>query len=130
MTSRTGADSRSTYTGSCGLFSRSAWLISMSSRSLAPSAMASLRDLVSRLDRDGEICHVTTPVDRAWEIAAVTRKVFGFPADQRPALLFENVQGFESPLLVGLYTNRRRYAKALGVSSPEEINARWLKALD
>src|SRR6266568_944908 len=92
--------------------------------------MASLRELVSRLDRDGEICHITTPVDRAWEIAAVTRKVLGFPAEQRPALLFENVQGFESPLLVGLYTNRRRYAKALGLSSPDEINARWLKALD
>ncbi len=92
--------------------------------------MASLRELITRLDRDGEICRVTTPVDRAWEIAAITRKVLSFPADQRPALLFENVKGFESPLLVGLYTNRRRYAKALGLPSPDEINARWLQALD
>ncbi|HLG72075.1 MAG TPA: UbiD family decarboxylase [Chloroflexota bacterium] len=92
--------------------------------------MSSLRDLLARLDREGELCHVTAPVDRTWEIAAVMRKVLSFPADQRPALLFENVQGFESPLLVGLYTNRRRYAKALGLSTNDEVNERWREALD
>src|SRR5438046_303519 len=92
--------------------------------------MASLREFVERLDREGELCRVTRPVDRAWEIAAVTRKMLAFPADQRPALLFEDSEGFDSPLLVELYTNRRRYAKALGLPSPDGLNERWIEALN
>lgn len=90
--------------------------------------MESLRDFLSLLDADGELAHVKKAVNADWELAAVVRRVLSFPPEKRPALLFENVQGFSMPVAVGLYLNRRRYAKALKVEE-REIASRWEEAL-
>ncbi|MBI2371190.1 MAG: UbiD family decarboxylase [Deltaproteobacteria bacterium] len=86
--------------------------------------IGSFREYLERLEQDGEIAHVTREVEREWEIPAVTRKVLQMPSARRPALIFDRVKGFQMPLCVGLYTNRRRYAKALDVKE-EQILARW-----
>lgn len=88
----------------------------------------SLRDFLNQLDKEGELAHVTRKVDRSWEIAAVTRRVLAYPAPRRPALIYESVAGFDMPVVVGLYLNRRRYAKALGIDEGE-IAGRWEAAL-
>lgn len=88
----------------------------------------SLRDFLSLLEKDGELARVKKAVDRGWEISAVMRRVLSFPSERRPALFFENVQGFSIPVVVGLFVNRRRYAKALNVRE-DEIASCWDKAL-
>ena len=89
--------------------------------------MKSLRDFLDLLDKDGELAHIKKKVQRNWEISAVIRQVLGFPSAKRPALMFENVDGFSMPVVVGLFTNRRRYAKALGIKEAD-IGACWEKA--
>ena len=89
--------------------------------------MKSLRDFLDLLDKDGELAHIKKKVERNWEISAVIRQVLGFPSAKRPALLFENVDGSSMPVVVGLFINRRRYAKALEIKE-DQIGACWEKA--
>ncbi|MBI3091717.1 MAG: UbiD family decarboxylase [Candidatus Tectomicrobia bacterium] len=93
----------------------------------------SLREFLTALENDermrGQLCRVATPVDKAWEIAAVTRlAIQRFRREWRPALLFERVRGYEMPVVVGALFNPTKYAYALGCS-PAEILERWLQAL-
>lgn len=96
----------------------------------------SLRDLLARLESIGALRRIKTKVDKDWEIACVTRQVMSMPADERYALLFENVDGFETPVATNtLGASRTLYAVALGVASrngqidKEAIHAKWVKAL-
>jgi UbiD family decarboxylase len=93
-------------------------------------AYADMREFLADLERAGELKHVKTQVDKDWEISTLTRKYFlQLPAEKRPALFFDNVKGFDVPVVVSVFGNRRRYAMGLGVA-PEEIGRRWVKALD
>ncbi len=88
----------------------------------------SLSDFLEVLEKDGELVRITKRVDPYWEIAAVTRQVISLPPARRPALLFEAVDGFQMPVAVGLYLNKRRYARALGVDG-SGVAERWEEAL-
>src|SRR5690349_17475577 len=96
----------------------------------------SLRDLLGRLEDIGGLQRVTKRVDKDWEIACVTRQVMSLPQEKRYALLFENIDGFETPVATNtLGASRSLYAVALGVASrngqidKEAIHAKWVKAL-
>ncbi|MBI2873741.1 MAG: UbiD family decarboxylase [Firmicutes bacterium] len=87
------------------------------------------RDLgqyMEALDRAGLLHRVAAEVDKDWEISAVSRRVFQrIPSSRRPAILFEQVKGFEIPVLVGaLGASRRIYALALE-TSVEGIGRKW-----
>ena len=61
-----------------------------------------LREYVAALDQRGLLKRIHTPVDKDWEIAAVTRVAFQSQrAAERPALMFTAIKGFDIPLLVG-----------------------------
>ena len=48
-----------------------------------------LREFLNRLETSGKLHRITNPVDKDWEIAAVSRIVFeSISETQRPALLF------------------------------------------
>ncbi|HXG52780.1 MAG TPA: UbiD family decarboxylase [candidate division Zixibacteria bacterium] len=76
---------------------------------------ADLRDFLNKLDRCGKLHRIGKPVDKDWEIAAVTKAVFeAIPEPRRPALLFERVAGFDIPVVVGaLGASRAIYCLAL-----------------
>ncbi len=88
-----------------------------------------LRDYLAALDRAGKLHHVTSEVDKDWEIAAVTRAVFqDIPEDQRPALMFERIAGFRDPLAVGILgASLDIYALALQTTI-DGIEQRWREA--
>ena len=93
----------------------------------------SLREFLSELDEKGELQHVDVEVDPAWEITAATRKVFSWPPEKRPALIFENVKGSDMPLVVGVFGNLRRYAMILGCRVEEmtrELNRRLKEPIE
>jgi UbiD family decarboxylase len=92
-------------------------------------AYADLREYLAALDRHGKLFHVEAEVEREWEIAAVTRRVFQrIPDEQRPGLLFEHVKGSPLPVAVGvLGASRAVYALALQCR-PDEIPDRWAEA--
>lgn len=88
-----------------------------------------LREHLTALEDAGRLHRITAEVDKDWEIAAVSRLVFQeIPEERRPALLFENVKGYEIPVCVGvLGASRWVYALAMG-AAPEEIPDTWARA--
>ena len=70
-----------------------------------------LRSFIKRLDQEGELVRVKAEVDWKYELGAIARKVFGPPPG--PALLFENVKDYDTPVFVGGLHTIRRLAIAL-----------------
>jgi UbiD family decarboxylase len=82
------------------------------------SYFESLRDLLSHLEKIGKLRRITKQVDKDWEIACVTRQVMYQRQENRYALLFENISGFDTPIATNtLGASRDIYATALGVPS-------------
>jgi 2,5-furandicarboxylate decarboxylase 1 len=85
-----------------------------------------LRAFLAALDADGDLQRIEVPVDREWEIGAICREVcdrYG------PALKFERVGQFRTPLVVGALATRRRYARALDAEpNCAAIADRWREA--
>ena len=80
------------------------------------------------LEEHGKLKRISRPVDKNWEIAAVGRVNFqSVPEEQRCALLFENVRGFDIPVVLG--GSRAIYALALRARGIDDIADAWTSAL-
>lgn len=96
---------------------------------------ANVRDFVAALDAAGELKRIKAPVSPVLEIAAITDRVSKSPAPHRasasaastdprfnhlggPALLFENVEGSDIPVLINAFGSYRRMEMALGCNDP------------
>ena len=95
-------------------------------------AYRDLRDYVAALEKHGKLRRVTKEVDKDWEIAAVCRQLFKkIPPARRPAVVFENVKGFDIPVVAGvLGASRDIYALGLETEGVEGINRKWDNALE
>ena len=80
-----------------------------------------LREFVSFLEERGELKRVTAPVSSELEITEITDRMV---KSGGPALLFENVDGGTTPLLINIFGTHRRTALALGVEDIEELSDR------
>ena len=83
-------------------------------------AYTSLREFVKALDRAGELKRIKTKVSPDLEISQITDRV---SKTHGPALLFENVEGSQMPLLINTYGSYQRMAMALGVDDLAQIAA-------
>jgi len=88
----------------------------------------SLRDFLAKLEADGEVVRVKAEVDKDWELSSATRHIFSWPEEERPALIYENVKGYDIPVVVAVFANRRRFAKAID-TTPEGIWEKFKAAL-
>ncbi|MGI9452720.1 MAG: UbiD family decarboxylase, partial [Geminicoccaceae bacterium] len=70
-------------------------------------AYASLRDFIERLEAKGRLVRVTAPVSARLEITEIHTRLL---ADGGPAVLFENVEGSDMPLLANLFGTIERVA--------------------
>ncbi|MCS5586735.1 MAG: UbiD family decarboxylase, partial [Gammaproteobacteria bacterium] len=70
-----------------------------------------LREFISELEKQGELKRISTPVDAHLEITEICRRTLD---KQGPALLFENVNGSDIPVLANLFGTTRRVAMAMG----------------
>lgn len=86
-----------------------------------------LREYISLLEARGDLRRIRREVSPKFEIAAGIRKM----SDLRgPALLFENVAGYDMPVVGGLFSTRRRALLALGVENHAEGNSKFVNGLD
>src|SRR5215468_11182321 len=94
-------------------------------------AYRDLRDYIATLEKNGKLKRITKTVDKDWEIAAVCRQLFKKIAPaKRPAVVFENVKGFNIPVVAGvLGASREIYALGLQTETVEGINRKWDYAL-
>ena len=86
-----------------------------------------LRGFMALLEEEGELRRVRRPVSTKFEIAAGIRRMGDTGG---PALLFEDVQGHDIPVVGGLFSTRRRALLAMDVEDHEQGNARFLEGLD
>jgi 4-hydroxy-3-polyprenylbenzoate decarboxylase len=93
-------------------------------------ALNSLRDFVALLDARKQLHRIQSPVSRDLEITEITDRVVKGPSQRNIALLFENVEGFEQPVLMNAFGSADRMAWALGVQNLDEIGGRLSKLLD
>lgn len=90
-------------------------------------AFEDLREFVSHLEKHGELKRIAAPVSRDLEITEITDRV---SKQGGPALLFENVEGTDVPVLINALGSQRRMQMALGVESYSEITGRVTELLD
>ena len=86
-----------------------------------------LQRFLTFLEERGELVRVKEPVSPVLEITALADRVVKAGG---PALLFENVEGSELPLAIGVYGTRQRMAWALGLENLDELGARLRDLID
>ena len=96
----------------------------------APSAMAmkfrDLREFIAFLDGKGELRRVSAQVSRELEITEIVDRTI---KSGGPALIFDNVEGYDMPVAVNLFGTHQRMAWALGVDDVDELTRRIRKLL-
>ena len=73
-----------------------------------------LRDFIAQLESQGELKRVKTPVSPYLEMTEICDRVL---REQGPAVLFENVTGYNIPVLANLFGTPRRVALGMGEES-------------
>jgi 4-hydroxy-3-polyprenylbenzoate decarboxylase len=89
-----------------------------------------LREFIDLLEKRGQLARIRLPVSPHLEITEVTDRVSKGPVEQNKALLFENLPGYEFPVLINAFGSARRMAWALGVEDLDELNQRLSKVID
>ncbi len=79
-------------------------------------AYQNLRDWIAKLEEMGQLKRITAEVDWNLELGAITRRISN---ERGPALLFENIKGYQNAACRKLFTNgltsTERVAMALGL---------------
>jgi 4-hydroxy-3-polyprenylbenzoate decarboxylase len=89
-----------------------------------------LRDFLNLLADRGQLARISLPISPILEITEITDRVSKAPPDQNKALLFENIPGFDIPVLINIFGNHERMAWALGVENLDELNQRLSQVID
>jgi 4-hydroxy-3-polyprenylbenzoate decarboxylase len=88
-----------------------------------------LREFIAALENAGELTRIKVPVSAELEIAEITDRVSKSGEKLSQALLFENVNGFDMPVLINAFGSDKRIRLALGVSELDDIGHRIRKLL-
>ena len=88
---------------------------------------ADLREFIAFLEERGELRRVTAEVTWDLEIAEIADRLV---KKGGPALLFENVAGYDMPVLINIFASHKRMAWALGVERVDDIVERVHALLD
>ena len=86
-----------------------------------------LREFIHFLEEKGDLRRVSSPVSHELEITEIADRVI---KSGGPALLFENVTGFDTPVLINMYGSQQRMSWALGVDSLDDVVGRVEGLLD
>lgn len=84
-------------------------------------AFYDLREFINALESRGMLKRIKTPVDCNLEITEITDRVSKMEGTKNVALLFENVKGYDMPVLMNAFGSMERLALAFGVNDIEEI---------
>ncbi len=84
-------------------------------------AFRDLREFIAELEKRGLLKRIKTPVDCYLEITEITDRVCKMEGEKNVALLFENVKGYDVPVLMNAFGSMERMAIALGVEKLEDV---------
>jgi 4-hydroxy-3-polyprenylbenzoate decarboxylase len=80
-----------------------------------------LREFITALESRGWLKRITQPVNCELEITEITDRVSKMQGDKNVALLFENVTGYDMPVLMNAFGSMERMALAFGVEKIDDI---------
>src|SRR2546421_3006244 len=86
-----------------------------------------LRDWIALLEREGELVRIAAEVDPELEITEINDRVV---KGGGPALLFENVEGSDHPLLINQFGTERRMSMAFDAPSLDAVAERLSDMLE
>jgi len=89
-------------------------------------AFKDLREFIDVLEKKGLLKRITVEVDAELEITEITDRVV---KSGGPALLFENVKGYDIPVLINAFGSEERVRIALGVDSLDDIGRDLVRIL-
>lgn len=89
-----------------------------------------LRAFINKLDEADELKRITAQVNPYLEISEITNRISKGDLDKNKALLFENVSGYQVPVLINTFGSYERMNLAFGINSFKEIASRIEKFLD
>jgi 4-hydroxy-3-polyprenylbenzoate decarboxylase len=92
--------------------------------------MRNLRDFIEQLEKQGHLVRIKLPVSPLLEITEITDRVSKGPDEKNKALLFENLPGYDMPVLINAFGSPERMACATGVEHLDELNQRLAKIID
>ena len=85
--------------------------------------MPDLRSFIAKLEREDDLIRIEEAISPRFEVAAVLKHF-----DGGKALLFENVKGFETSVVGGVFGTRQRMFSAMG-AEPESFHERLSRAI-
>ena len=84
-------------------------------------AFKDLREYIAELESRGLLKRITTEVDCQLEITEITDRVSKMEGNKNVALLFENVKGYDMPVLMNAFGSMERMAIAFGVEKLDDV---------
>ncbi|MBQ1915551.1 MAG: menaquinone biosynthesis decarboxylase [Selenomonadaceae bacterium] len=84
-------------------------------------AYKDLREFIEELEKRGLLRRIRAEVDCNLEITEITDRVSKMEGRKNVALLFENVKGYDMPVLMNAFGSYERMALALGVEKLDDI---------
>ena len=85
-------------------------------------AYKDLNDFINKCDQQGEVVRISREIDPYLEITEIADRVFKEGKGQ--LLIFENVKGYDIPVVINIFGTKDRTALALNVSDLNEISDR------
>jgi len=76
-----------------------------------------MRAYLKRLEEEGELIRVKEQIENGLEISAFMWELWDRMGEKAPAVMFENVKGYNIPVVTGLLSSYRRYALGLGMQN-------------
>lgn len=92
--------------------------------------LENLSDFIELLERRKQLVRIKVPVSAELEISEIADRVSKGAPTNNKALLFENVTGYDLPVLINAFGSAERMAWALGVSRLDELNHNLAKIID
>ncbi|MBR0061554.1 MAG: UbiD family decarboxylase, partial [Selenomonadaceae bacterium] len=83
-------------------------------------AYKDLREFIDALEERNLLKRIKVPVSAELEITEITDRVSKFKDSRNVALLFENVRGYDMPVLMNAFGSYERMALALGVEKLDD----------
>ncbi len=90
---------------------------------LMKTSYENLKEFMDVLEQGGELLRIKAPVSKDLEITQITDLASKAPGGGK-ALLFENVEGFQFPVLTNAFGSDRRISMALGVEDLDVLARR------
>jgi 4-hydroxy-3-polyprenylbenzoate decarboxylase len=86
-----------------------------------------LHEFVRILEKNNDLHRVAAPVDRVLEIAEIADRMV---KKEGPALLFENIKGYNFPVLINMFGSNKRILQAFEVDSLDDVAKRIEEIID